>query len=56
MDRGKDIETPYRHRGSTRDKRIADGCRYLAKPFTPTDVKKLISDFFASDYREGGIA
>jgi len=31
-------------------------CKYLAKPFTPTDIKKLVSDFFASDYEGGGVA
>ncbi len=31
-------------------------CKFLAKPFTPTDIKILISDYFAGDYGEGGIA
>ena len=31
-------------------------CKFLAKPFTPTDIKRLVSDFFANDYEEGGVA
>ena len=31
-------------------------CKFLAKPFTPTDLKILISDYFAGDYGESGIA
>ncbi len=31
-------------------------CKFLAKPFTPSDIKKLVADFFAAKNNEGGIA
>jgi len=32
-----------------------NSCKVLAKPFTPTDIKKTVSDFFASEYEEGWV-